>query len=156
MAVDWDARFKNYIDCGRANDVYLNEVLLRAHLANNRGASGIKTLFWVLVLVSVVYGAYKAVPPYFSYYMIKTDIEDEAKNAHMYSDRVLLQRILQKARTWEIPIGEDNIEIKRGYTSISVEVNYTQTIEFIGGYRKVIPVNISTVQPLKEPEGVLH
>ncbi|MBI5588700.1 MAG: hypothetical protein HY889_10105 [Deltaproteobacteria bacterium] len=120
------------------------------------GKVSFKALFWTLFFVSAFYGAYKFAPPYFSFYMLKTDVEEEAKIAHMYDDNALEKRILQKARTWSIPLEHENIEIVRGKEDISISVRYTDTLDFVGGYTREIPHEIIVEKTLKDTSRVLH
>ncbi len=88
--------------------------------------------------------------------MLKTEVEDEAKNAHMYSDETLARRILMKSETWGVPIDRDNLEIVRGREFINISVHYTVTMDFFGRYKKVQNFNIEVDERLKESSGVLR
>ncbi|MFQ5441223.1 MAG: hypothetical protein ACE5EB_00690 [Thermodesulfobacteriota bacterium] len=94
--------------------------------------------------------------PTFSYYMLKTDVEEEAKLAHMYTDETLRRRISTKAGSWNIPITSEDIEIKRGLRIISIKIHYSKTIVFFGRYKRRLDYQIETVRPLKESSGVMH
>lgn len=123
---------------------------------NEKGGISIKGLFWLLVFASVIYGAYKFFPPFFSYYMLKTEVESEAKVAHMYSDETLARRILTKASNWDAPIERENIVIERGRDVIYISVHYTFTFDFFGKYQKEYVFDINATKPLKESSGVLR
>lgn len=125
-------------------------------IKNSRGESNLKTLVWLIIIVSGLYAAYKFAPPYVSFYMLKVDVEEEAKNAHMYNDAALANRILNKAGSWSISLGSDNIEIDRMRTSISVSVHYTETITFFGRYSKTIEYDIDVEKPLKETGRTMY
>lgn len=88
--------------------------------------------------------------------MLKTDVEDEARNAHMYADETLAKRILMKAQTWSVPIERDDIEIVRGRDFIAITVRYSVTIDILGQYTQVQKFNIAVDEPLKETSGVLR
>ncbi len=128
----------------------------RSLLLNDRGAIAYKTLFWLIVAFGVLYGAYKFVPPYLAYHMLKTDVENEAKVSYMYSDEKLAKRILEKAAAWNIPLVREEIEISRGMDFIAIEVRYTETIRFLGGYSKEYPVYIAVNMPIKESSRLLQ
>ena len=131
-------------------------VLTVRQFLNQRGAVSYKTLFWILVLFSVVYVGYKFVPPTVSYYMLKTDVEEEAKLAHVYNDRKLAERILKKASAWSVPIREEDIIIKRGLEKISISIRYTEKVNLFNQYTKVLHYNIVVEKPLKETSTILH
>lgn len=123
--------------------------------ANSRGAASLGTIVWILLLAASVYGAAKFVPPYVSYYMLKTDVENEAKVAHMYTDQSIASRLLKKAVSWSVPIGQEDIEIIRGTGDIAISIEYIETVSFPGGYSKDLPFSISVEEPLKESSGAL-
>ncbi len=129
---------------------------MSGRLSDKSGYITFKALFWVFVLASVLYAGYKFVPPWAAFYMLKTEVEDEAKNAHMYSDETLARRILMKSETWGVPIDRDNLEIVRGREFINISVHYTVTMDFFGRYKKVQNFNIEVDERLKESSGVLR
>lgn len=88
--------------------------------------------------------------------MLKTDVEDEAKIAHMYTDEALVKHILQKAEVWSIPIGTDNIEIIRDRSDITIAVHYTVTLNFLDRYTREINYEILIKEPLKETSRILQ
>ncbi len=88
--------------------------------------------------------------------MLKTEVEDEARNAHMYADETLARRILMKAQTWDVPIERDDLEIVRGRDFVNITIRYSVTMDFFGQYTKVQKFNIEVDEPLKESSGVLR
>ena len=118
-------------------------------IRNNRGAISIRGLFWTLVIASSLYAAYKFLPPAVTFYMMKTEVEEEAKIAHMHDDVALAARIIEKANIWSAPIARQNIEIRRHRSSISISVNYTITISFFGRWKRVQDYSIFVEKPLK-------
>lgn len=124
-------------------------------LLDQKGVIRLKALFWIVFFAALLYGAYKIVPPYVSFYMTKTDVEEEAKIAHMYTDESLAQRILRNAEAWSVPLTKDDIEIVRDRDSISITVRYTDRIVFIGGFVEEIPHEIIVESELKETSGIL-
>lgn len=126
------------------------------YLFDQRGAITLKGLFWVVVIVVAVYGGYKLVPPSVSYYMLKTEVEEEAKIAHRYSDAALAGRIINKARTWDIPIERRDIVISRGFRDLTIDVAYSVEIRFVGGYTRTNEYYIHVSEPIKEGGNVLR
>lgn len=118
-------------------------------IKNSRGAVSIRALFWILVISSSLYAAYKFFPPAVTFYMMKTEVEEEAKIAHMHDDAALTARILDKAKIWSAPIERQNIEINRRNSSISISVNYTTTISFFDRWKRVQDYSIFVEKPIK-------
>ena len=129
---------------------------MTCRLSDKSGYVTSRALFWVFVLASVLYTGYKFAPPWAAFYMLKTEVEDEARNAHMYADETLARRILMKAQTWDVPIERDDIEIVRGRDFINITIRYSITMDFFGQYTKVQQFNIEVDEPLKESSGVLR
>ena len=108
------------------------------------------------MLSLVVYAGYKFVPPAFSYYMLKTDVEAEVNLAHMYTDQKLEERILKKASVWSVPVTRENLQIKRGLRDITVTVQYTERVTLFNRYTKVFNFTIEVNRPLKETSRILQ
>jgi len=119
------------------------------------GFSRIKTLFWLSFFGLSIYGAWVVAPPWLAYWMLKTEVEEEAKISHMYTSQVLEKRILTKAHAWNVPITSDNLEIVRGRDFISIQVDYTVTFTFFNQYEMAQRFYIDVSKPLKDGSGVL-
>lgn len=124
-------------------------------IGNEKGGIPVKALFWILVFIIGLYSAYKFAPPELEFYMFKTDIDEEAKIAHMYSDEALAKRIFQKAETWNVPIDADSLQIERGAYDITITADYTITLDFFGKYQRERKYHIFVQRPLKEAGRVL-
>lgn len=120
------------------------------------GFISFKALFWILFLAASFYGAYMLVPPYAGFYMLKTEVEEEAKLAHMYTDEALAGRITGKAAAWSIPLGPENVEIIRDRDEIRITVDYTVTLIFFDRYNRELVYNIDVREPLKVSGRVLQ
>lgn len=120
------------------------------------GFISIRALFWLLFLAASFYGAYMFVPPYAGFYMLKTEVEEEARIAHMYTDEALEKRITGKAAAWSIPLGPENLEIIRGSDEIRITVDYTITLNFFDRYDRELVYNIDVRGPLKASGRVLQ
>lgn len=88
--------------------------------------------------------------------MVKIDVEEQSKIAHMYDDEALANRILKNAEAWSVPLTREDLEIVRDRSSITITVRYTDTIVFFGRFVKEIPREIIVESALKDPSGSLH
>jgi len=125
-------------------------------ILNTDGRASTRVLFLVVFFVLPLYAGAKLVPPFFSYQMLKMEVVDEAKSAHMYNDAVLKKRILQKASSWSVPVGRRDIRIRRTSRHINIKINYTVSVSFFDRYTKVFKFRIETRKPLKEGSGILN
>lgn len=129
---------------------------MNGNCVKEAGYINIRALFWLLFLSASLYGAYKFVPPYAGFYMLKTEIEEEARTAHMYSDAALASRITVKAASWSIPLGPENLAISRGMEHLTITVDYTVDLVFFGRYTREIDYHIEVKEPLKEKGRLLQ
>jgi len=125
-------------------------------LKKDDGRISLKALVWILVLSTVLYTGYKLIIPYFSYYMLKTDVKEEIKLSYMYTDASLRRRIAKKAAIWSIPITADDVQISKNFRNITIKLSYSETIIFLGRYKKDFVFKINESGPMKERNAVLR
>lgn len=126
-------------------------MIVRRRLDDKAGFVTVRALFWIILLSSFGYGMYKLAPPYIGYRMLKTDIGEEAKIAHMHTDKALAERILAKAEAWAVPLDETGLYIDRGQDGIYIYANYTVVVNFLNRYEKELFYDIEVQRPLKQP-----
>lgn len=143
------------LDRGTLKKVYVVPVKAGL-LTDNGGFIALKNLFWLVILFLAAYGGYMFIPPSFSYYMMKSEVENEVKTAHMYSDDRILARIKDKAKSWSIDLEDENIEITREYENIGIRVRYKKKLVFFNKYKKVLVYDIRANKPLKTGETTLQ
>ncbi len=128
----------------------------RRPLLNQTGAITLSTKIWLFFITLFIYAGYIVVPPYFAYYMLKTEVEEEAELADKLSDATMAANILKKAVVWEVPIRIEDIVISRGLETIDIRLDYSTQVEPVPGYVKVITFHISVTEQVKESSGVLR
>src|SRR3989337_2680160 len=117
---------------------------------DDRGLTGIKGLFWILVFGLAIYTGFKVAPPYFTYRMMRYEVNAEAQNAMVYNDNEISKHLLEKADYWSIPLKEENIEIVRGLDEIEVSLSYTVHLNFFNRYKRDLNFNIYKKAPIVE------
>lgn len=127
----------------------------RINYKKNDGRISLKALIWIIILSSALYTGYKLSYPYFSYYMLKTDVGEELKLAHRYTDASLRRRIAEKAAAWSVPVTADDVHITYGFKRITIRVKYTETITFLGRFKKKFVFKIDISGPMKDRNHVL-
>ncbi|MEE8185628.1 MAG: hypothetical protein V3T96_04425 [Thermodesulfobacteriota bacterium] len=110
---------------------------------------GSRRLFWLLILTAAVYLVVNLAPPWFGYRMLRFEVEDDARNAHLYTDDQILENIIGAAYIWEVSLAEDNIEIERGDGKIEIAVYYDVDVIFLNRYTKTFHYDIYAVEPLR-------
>jgi len=131
-------------------------VIERLNYKKNDGRITLKALIWIIILSSALYSGYKLSFPYFSYYMLKTDVGEELKLAHMYTDASLRRRIAKKAKAWSVPITADDVFISYDFDKITIRIRYSETITFLGRYKKKFIFKIDATGPMKKRNSYLR
>lgn len=115
---------------------------------NKDGKIGIGALVWLFIIAVLVYLGIKFVPPYFTYYMFKGEVDGEAKTAHVYSDQDIIKHIMDRAKESELPIEEKDIVLERRESEIEVSITYDIVVNFFDRYFKTLHLEIHTTQPI--------
>ena len=119
-------------------------------LLNERGMSPVRGLFWMTLLLGV-YATYLYGVPYFNHNMIQKEVQVLVENAHLYDDRELLKKVLEKCDDWNIPIkNRFAVKIDRRRTRISIEFKYKVKLNFFDKYEPVLNFRIDARESLKE------
>ncbi len=121
-----------------------------------RGSVGSRVLLWILFFSLAVFAGYVVVPSYVAHRMLKAEVTSEAEHAHIRSDAALTKGILEKAASWSIPVKKKDVIIRRGFDSISIDIEYFVTFTFFDSYNKTVKFRIDVIEPLKESSGILH
>lgn len=109
---------------------------------NSYGNTRHRPLLWILFLLLSGYVAYVIVPPYVSYKLLVQEVKAEARNAHIYTDAEIVNRILEKAEGWKIELGPRNLQVIRWSNEIEIIVEYPVEIYFFGRYFRTIYYDI--------------
>ncbi|MBE9529411.1 MAG: hypothetical protein IME99_09255 [Proteobacteria bacterium] len=128
----------------------------RRPLLNESGAVTSSTMIWLFFITVIIYVAYMVLPPYFSYYMLKTEVKEEAQLAHKFTDSALVDNISSKAYLWNVPITLDDIIVTRGGESISINIDYAEQVDFLFSYTKIFYFEIAVNEPLKDDSDLLQ
>lgn len=99
---------------------------------SERGEGKGGCIFGLIILLSVIFIAYKIVPVKIAAAELKQTVADEAKSAGQHDDKVIRQTIMNKAEKLGLPLDNENLSIVRERQSIRVEATYTVPIQFPG------------------------
>lgn len=104
---------------------------MRRH-RRERGEGQFGCVVGLLLLVIVVFIAYKMIPVKVKAADLRQTVVDEAKSAGTHNDDLILHSILKKAQDSGLPVTEDQVKIDRGVSTIKVDVDYTVPVQFPG------------------------
>ncbi len=104
-----------------------NEVKWRE---SERGEGRFGTMVGLCVLLLAIYLGFKVIPVMVNAYSFRDFIEQEARfDALKKVDKEISARVLRKAQELELPIGPQDIRMKRTTTHFDIAVKYTVPIE---------------------------
>jgi predicted membrane protein len=92
----------------------------------------VRMLFGLFVVASVVYLGWKIVPVYFSNYQFEEAMDDTARMAAVdlrKSPDELRNLVFESARSFEIPLTADDINVTRDGGNVVISAEYTVHID---------------------------
>ena len=97
---------------------------------SERGEGRFGTMVGLCVLLLAIYLGFKVIPVMVNAYSFRDFIEQEARFAALKKvDKEISARVLRKAQELELPIGPQDIRMKRTTTHFDIAVKYTVPIE---------------------------
>jgi len=94
------------------------------------------TMLLIAGAVVIVYIAMKVVPVYLNNYFIEQIFEQEAETYPKQSVSDIYNEIGKKLKDMEHPCDIRLVTVEPKDNSITISAQYTETVEFIGGYKK--------------------
>ncbi|HYO77167.1 MAG TPA: hypothetical protein VE010_11945 [Thermoanaerobaculia bacterium] len=104
--------------------------MLRNRRERGEGQFGCLVGLAVLLLAGLV--AYRMIPIKVKAAELRDTVVDEAKSAGQHNVKHIRRAILAKAEKLDLPVTDDDIEIKRASAEITIDVTYTVPVEFPG------------------------
>ena len=103
-----------------------------------RGAANIGCIVWLAVLGLIGYALYKVVPVKVNNSNFYDFMQEEASFGSIKSVPQIEHEILAKAKELEIPVGKDELQIRKLRESITIEAHYEIVVDFFGGAYKYV------------------
>jgi hypothetical protein len=97
-----------------------------------RGEGQFGCVVSLVLLLIAIFVAYKMVPIKVKAAELRGEVVDEAKNAGTRNDERIMNAIVTKAQSLDLPVDKESVTIRRAATTIHVEVEYTVPVEFPG------------------------
>jgi len=104
----------------------------------------IKKVFTILIIVLIIYAAFVFIPPYYHYYAFRSDIAELARVGRTLHHKELMERIMEKAREYNVPVDEDDIIVTREDRDIYIEASWHERVNFLNIYEKTFYFSIYT------------
>ena len=101
-------------------------------LDSQRGEGKVGCIIGLIVLIVVAYFAIVMLPSYINMWEFKDMMEEEAKFAAVRKDAdEIKHRLLTKAKELELPIGEEQVDVKLDSKRVEIEVKYRLIVDTI-------------------------
>jgi hypothetical protein len=100
--------------------------------------ASVKALLGVLLLVGAGYLAFAFIPPYFTNYQLRDDINTIAKFAGVNTrntEEDIRNDVMRKVREYQLPIVPEQVRVSRDERSVTISVDYTVVVDLVGGKR---------------------
>ena len=107
------------------------------------------------VVLLIAHALYRFVPVYSHNYQFKDAVAETALFAKDRSDNDLVERVMELAERHQIPLDRDNVQVSRDKMKTYISVYYEEEIEWVPGYRRVMPFNFDVEGwHVRPPTGV--
>jgi hypothetical protein len=106
--------------------------------AAGRGAANIGCIVWLAVLGLIGYTLYKVVPVKVANSNFYDFLQEEASFGSIKSVQQIEHEILAKAKELELPVGKDELSIRKAQSMITIEAHYQIVVDFFGGAYKYV------------------
>ncbi len=108
--------------------------MARTGRAQQRGGVRLKLILAVLVLFSLLYIAWKVIPPYFANYQLEDSMRNEARFAavNKRTQEDIQDDIFRKIKDLDIPARREDIKVETISGGLSITVNYAVPIDLPG------------------------
>jgi hypothetical protein len=96
----------------------------------------IKLLIKLAIVALVANAAWHVMAAYTSYYKFKDAVQQTTQFGNDKSVEQIKSRVLSLASDYDLPIGEDDVTVKREQLHTLVDGSYTKTLDLLPGYSR--------------------
>ena len=96
----------------------------------------IKLLIKLAIVALVANAAWHIMAAYTSYYKFKDAVQQTTLFGNDKSVEQIKNRVLSLASDYDLPIGEDDVTVKREQLHTVVDGSYTKTLDLLPGYSR--------------------
>jgi hypothetical protein len=95
----------------------------------------IKGLFLLALLVAIAFVGISFGKPYYRYLVLSSHTRDIMKEEIGNAD-IIKERVVAEARELNVPIQEDNIDVRIENKMVKVDAHWSEVVDFWGYYQK--------------------
>ena len=102
----------------------------------------IKTIIKLGLVALVANATWQGVNAYWPHYKFEDAVRSTVQFRSSRTDAELRARILELAANYDVPVAEDDIEIKREEAHTVVDASYVRPVNFVPGYTYKLPFKL--------------
>ena len=115
----------------------------------------LRNLVRLAVLLLIAHALYRVVPVYLHYYQFKDAVAEAALFSKDRSDADLVERVMQLAQRYEIPIEREAVQVTRDRQFTYINVAYEEELEWVPSYKRPMPFTFAVEGwHVRPPTGV--
>jgi hypothetical protein len=115
----------------------------------------LRNLVRLAILLLIAHALYRVVPVYLHYYQFKDAVAEAALFSKDRSDADLVERVMQLAQRYEIPIEREAVQVTRDRQFTYINVAYEEELEWVPSYKRPMPFTIAVEGwHVRPPTGV--
>jgi hypothetical protein len=103
----------------------------------------LRNLVRLAILLLIAHALYRVVPVYLHYYQFKDAVAEAALFSKDRSDADLVERVMQLAQRYEIPIEREAVQVTRDRQFTYINVAYEEELEWVPSYKRPMPFTIA-------------
>jgi len=104
---------------------------LSATRHGERGTGKLKAILYTVILVLLIYSAFKIVPVYVQDYQLSDKMQETARFAvvNRYNEEQIRDTIFKEIQSLEIPAKRDDIKVSSSQSVVKISVDYTVPVD---------------------------
>ena len=105
----------------------------RAHRPSERGEGKLKAFLFLVVVVLIIYSAWKIVPAYVSDYQLSDKMQEQARYAvvNHYTDEQIRDNLFKVMQDLEIPAKRDALKVTASSAVVKISLEYTVPVDLL-------------------------
>jgi hypothetical protein len=96
-----------------------------------RGAGKLKAILYTVILILLIYSAFKIIPVYVGDYQLSDKMQETARFAvvNRYNEEQIRDTIFKEIQSLEIPAKRDDIKVSSSQSVVKISVDYTVPVD---------------------------
>jgi len=97
------------------------------------GEGRAKAIFWTLLFLTVIFVAYKIIPPYVKDYELEQKMQETARYASVFRkpEEEIRDTIFKEVQDLEIPAKREDIKVEYSGRTVRISVEYDVPVDFL-------------------------